>query len=230
VKSKTLFSRTLNTAGWRKRQAQAGVEFGVYGKVTIADLQMMGQDKAQRMRQKMVVEKIFRANGRDYAQGMKAAAVACGVGAFVIERLGFQGRLRDATTYADGIALYDIEKVLKVLRDEGQFLDMRDRHIKTCTEAELKYMRGKFNSAMKYHELPFRKYKVTNVPRIDGTIRVDDTMTIEEARAKAAAGDFTGADDFNKAEQKEGSMDWLTEGAEEELSNQENTDYGKEEE
>jgi len=220
VKSKTLFSRTLATAGWRKRQAQNGVEFGVYGKVTITDLQMMGQDKAQRIRQKMVIEKIFRAEGRDYAQGMKAVAVACGVGAFVVERLSFQGKLRNATTYADGVALYDIEKVLAVLRAEGLFLDTRERHIKACTEAELKYMRGKFNSAMKYHELPFRKYKITNVPRLDGTIRVDDTMTIEEARQKAAAGDFTGADEFNRADAKDGAMDWLTEGAEDELSNQ----------
>ena len=50
------------------------------------------------------------------------------------------------------------------------------------------------------------------MPRIDGTIRVDDTMTIEEARAKAAAGDFTGADGETVVPQ--GSMDWLTEGAE----------------
>ena len=178
----------------------------------------------------MVIEKIFRAEGRDYAQGMKAAAKACGVGVFIIERLGFQGKLRNLTTYADGVPLYDIGMLLDVLRKEGLFLDTREKHIQACTEAELKYMRGKFNAAMKYNELPFRKYKVTNVPRIDGTIRVDDTMTIEEARAKAAAGDFSGADDFNKAENADGAMDWLTDGAEEEMYNQENmNDYEREE-
>lgn len=223
VHTKITFSRTLATAGWRKRTGQYGVEFGVFGKVTLKDLQMMG-DKAQKIREKMVIEKIFRAEGRDYAQGMKAAAKACGVGSFIIERLGFQGKLRQLTTYADGVPLYDIEMLLKVLRNEGLFLDTREKHIRACTEAELKYMRGKFNSAMKYHELPFRKYKTTNVQRIDGTIRVDDTMTIEEARQKAAAGDFTGADDFNRPENTEGAMDWLTEGADEELSNQETND------
>ena len=227
VHTKVQFSRTLNTAGWRKRTTKYGVEFGIYGKVTITDLQMMG-DRAQRIREKMVIEKIFRAEGRDYAQGMKAAGKACGVSESVIQRLSYQGKLMKATTYADGRPLYDIEKILKVLREEGLFLDMRERHIKACTEQELKYMRGLFNSAMKYNELPFRKYKVTGVPRIDGTIRVDDTMTIEEARAKAAAGDFSGADGFTLPPQQ--SMDWLTEGAEEEIENLNEEEYGKEEE
>lgn len=220
VHSKTVFSRTLATAGWRKRTSQYGVEFGVYGKVTITDLQRMGGDPAQRIREKMVIEKIFRAEGRDYAQGMKAAGKACGVSEGVIQRLSYQGKLIGATTYADGRPLYDIAKILKVLRDEGLFLDTRERHIQACTEHELKYMRGLFNSAMKYHELPFRKYKITNVPRIDGTIRVDDTMSIEEAREKAARGDFSGADPFNAPEESEGTMGWLTEGAEDEMSNQ----------
>ena len=218
VYSKVQFSRTLSTAGWRKRTGQYGVEYGIYGKVTLKDLQMMGEDKAQKMREKMVAEKIMRVDGRDYAQGMKALGKACGVGLYVIERLNYQGKLQKAVTYADDKPLYDIEKVLKVLRDDGLFLDSRELHIKACTEAELKYMRGQFNAAMRYHELPFRKYKITNVPRIDGSIRVDDTMTIEEAREKAARGDFSGADDFNKPESTEGSMDWLTEGAEEEIN------------
>ena len=218
VHTKITFSRTLNTAGWRKRTASYGIEFGVYGKITISDLQMMG-DKAQRIREKMVIEKIFRAEGRDYAQGMKAAGKACGVSEAVIQRLSYQGKLIGATTYADGRPLYDIEMILHILRDEGLFLDTREKHIRACTEQQLKYMRGMFNSAMKYNDLPFRKYKITNVPRIDGTIRVDDTMTIEEARAKAAAGDFTGADDFNKPQDTGNSLAYLTEGAEEELEN-----------
>ena len=217
VHTKIQFSRTLNTAGWRKHTNQYGVEFGVYGKVTLNDLQQMGTDAAQRMREKMIIEKIFRAEGRDYAQGMKAAGKACGVSEAVIQRLSYQGKLINATTYADGRPLYDIEKILGILRREGLFLDTRERHVKACTEQELKYMRGLFNSAMKYHELPFRKYKLTNVPRIDGTIRVDDTMSIEEAREKAARGDFSGADDPQTGKE---SMDWLTEGAEEEMSNQ----------
>lgn len=220
VHSKTLFSRTLATAGWRKKSGQYGVEFGVYGKITIKDLQMMGEDKAQKMREKMVIEKIFRADGRDYAQGMKAAGKACGVSEGVIQRLAYQGKLMQATTYADGRPLYDIDRILKVLRDEGLFLDSREKHLQACNEAELKYMRGLFNSAMKYNELPFRKYKITNVPRIDGTIRVDDTMTIEEARAKAAAGDFTGADDFNRPENAGDALSYLTEGVEDEFSDQ----------
>jgi hypothetical protein len=127
-------------------------------------------------------------------------------------------------TYADGRPLYDIEKILGILRQEGFFLDTREKHLKACTEAELKYMRGMFNSAMKYHELPFRKYKITNVPRIDGTIRVDDTMTIEEARAKAAAGDFSGADEFNKS--ADSGLGYLTDGIEEQKND---IEYGKEE-
>ena len=222
VYNKTQFSRTLATAGWRKKSGQYGVEYGVYGKITIKDLQMMGEDKAQKMREKMVIEKIFRAEGRDYAQGMKAAGKACGVSEAVIQRLAYQGKLMQATTYADGRPLYDIDKILEILRNEGLFLDSREKHIKACTEAELKYMRGLFNSAMKYNELPFRKYKITNVPRIDGTIRVDDTMTIEEARAKAAAGDFSGADEFNRPEGADGALSYLTEGVEDELSNQQN--------
>ena len=151
---------------------------------------------------------------------MKAAGKACGVGESVIQRLAYQGKLRDVTTYADGRPLYDIEKLLKVLRDEGMFLDTRQKHIQACTEAELKYMRGLFNSAMKYNELPFRKYKITNVPRIDGTIRVDDTMTIEEARAKAARGDFSGDDEFNKPESTDGALSYLTEDIDEDFTNQ----------
>ena len=218
VCTKVMFSRTLRTAGWRNRNAQYGVEFGCYGKVTINDLQMMG-DKAQRMREKLVINKIFRAEGRDYAQGMKATGKACGCSESVIQRLSNQGKLINAVTYADGRPLYDIAKVLDILRAEGFFLDTRERHLRACTEAELKYMRGVFNIAMKYHELPFRKYKTTNVRRIDGTIRVDDTMTIEEARAKAAAGDFSGADDFNKPNEENTDLDWLTEGVEEQLNN-----------
>ena len=107
--------------------------------------------------------------------------------------------------------------MLEVLRKEGYFLDTREKHLQAATEAELKYMRGMFNSAMKYHELPFRKYKRTNVPRLDGSIRVDDTMTIEEARAKAAAGDFSGADDFNKS--KDSGLSYLTEGMDNNNSN-----------
>jgi len=226
VHSKVMFSRTLATAGWRKRQSQYGIEFGVYGKITLSDLQMMGEDRAQKIRQQMIIEKIFRAEGRDYAQGQKAAAKACGVGEYVIQRLAYQGKLTTCITYADGRPLYDIAKTLDVLRREGLFLDTREKHIQACTEAELKYMRGKFNAAMKYNELPFRKYKISNVPRLDGTIRVDDTMTIEEAREKAANGDFSGADDFNKPEDNGGALDYLTEGAEEEMSNQSNTsDY-----
>ena len=224
VHSKTQFSRTLTTAGWRKKSGQYGVEYGVYGKITIKDLQMMGEDKAQKMREKMVIEKIFRADGRDYAQGMKAAGKACGVSQSVIQRLGYQGKLQQLTSYIDSRPMYDIKMLLKVLRDEGVFLDTREKHIKACTEAELKYMRSVFNQAMKYHELPFRKYKITNVPRLDGSIRVDDTMSIEEAREKAANGDFSGADYFNKPESNEGSMDWLTDGVEEELNNQQNND------
>ena len=218
VCTKVMFSRTLRTAGWRNRNAQYGVEFGCYGKVTINDLQMMG-DKAQRMREKLVINKIFRAEGRDYAQGMKATGKACGCSESVIMRLSNQGKLIKAVTYADGRPLYDIAMVLDILRAEGFFLDTRERHLRACTEAELKYMRGVFNIAMKYHELPFRKYKTTNVRRIDGTIRVDDTMTIEEARAKAAAGDFSGADDFNKPNEENTDLDWLTEGVEEQLNN-----------
>lgn len=216
VQTKTVFSRSLSTAGWRKRFGTYGVEYGVYGKVTLKDLQMMG-DKAQRMRQSLITEKIFRAEGRDYAQGMVSLGKACGVGRSVIERIVHQGKMQDAITYADGRALYDIEKALHILRSEGFFLDTREKHLDACTNAELKYMRGVFNSAMRYHELPFRKYKKTNVPRIDGTIRVDDTMSIEEARQKAAEGDFSGADDNEKAPV---NVDWLTEGVEEELSNQ----------
>ena len=224
VQTKVMFSRTLKTAGWRNKTGQYGVEFGCYGKVTLSDLQIMG-DKAQKMREKMILEKIFRAEGRDYAQGMKAAGKACGCSEGTIQRLSNQGKLVNAVTYADGRPLYDIEKILEVLRQEGFFLDTREKHLQACTEAELKYMRGMFNSAMKYHELPFRKYKITNVPRIDGTIRVDDTMTIEEARAKAAAGDFSGADNFNRG--TDSGLDYLTEG----MENQENdNDYGKEEE
>lgn len=216
VSTKVSFSRTLSTAGWRKRNGQYGVHFGVYGKVTLKDLQMQG-DKAQRMREKMVIQKIFRAEGRDYAQGRVAAGKACGVGRAVIDRLVEQGKLTKAITYADGRPLYDIAITLGVLRAEGYFLDTREKHIQACTEAELKYMRGMFNSAMKYHELPFRKYKVTNVPRLDGTIRVDDTMTIEEAREKAANGDFSGADEFNKSDAP-ADVSWLTEGAQEEIA------------
>ena len=224
VQTKVMFSRTLKTAGWRNKTGQYGVEFGCYGKVTLNDLQIMG-DKAQKMREKMILEKIFRAEGRDYAQGMKAAGKACGCSEGTIQKLSNQGKLVNAVTYADGRPLYDIEKILEVLRQEGFFLDTREKHLQACTEAELKYMRGMFNSAMKYHELPFRKYKITNVPRIDGTIRVDDTMTIEEARAKAAAGDFSGADNFNRG--TDSGLGYLTEG----IENQENdNDYGKEEE
>lgn len=223
VQTKVTFSRTLRTAGWRHRTSQYGVEFGCYGKVTLDDLQMRG-DKAQKMREKMVIEKIFRAEGRDYAQGRIAAGKACGVSASVITRLVDQGKLTHAISYINEKPLYDIAIVLDVLRKEGFYLDTRERHLQACTEAELKYMRGMFNAAMKYHELPFRKYKTTNVPRLDGAIRVDDTMTIEEARAKAAAGDFSGADEFNKSEKS--GLEYLTEG----IDNQENNnDYGKEE-
>lgn len=219
VQTKNGFSRSLSTAGWRKRTTNYGVEFGVYGKVSLKDLQMMG-DKAQKMRQAVITEKIFRADGRDYAQGMVALGKACGVGRKVIERIIYQGKLQNATTYAEGRPLYDIEKTLAVLRAEGFFLDTREKHLQACSEAELKYMRGLFNVAMKYHELPFRKYKMTNVPRLDGTIRVDDTMTIEEAREKAASGDFSGDDNFNRKESED--MSWLTDGVEEELGNEDN--------
>ena len=219
VQTKNGFSRSLSTAGWRKRTTNYGVEFGVYGKVSLKDLQMMG-DKAQKMRQAVITEKIFRADGRDYAQGMVALGKACGVGRKVIERIIYQGKLQNATTYAEGRPLYDIEKTLAVLRAEGFFLDTREKHLQACSEAELKYMRGLFNVAMKYHELPFRKYKMTNVPRLDGTIRVDDTMTIEEAREKAASGDFSGDDNFNRKESED--MRWLTDGVEEELGNEDN--------
>jgi hypothetical protein len=219
VQTKNGFSRSLSTAGWRKRTTNYGVEFGVYGKVSLKDLQMMG-DKAQKMRQAVITEKIFRADGRDYAQGMVALGKACGVGRKVIERIIYQGKLQNATTYAEGRPLYDIEKTLAVLRAEGFFLDTREKHLQACSEAELKYMRGLFNIAMKYHELPFRKYKMTNVPRLDGTIRVDDTMTIEEAREKAASGDFSGDDNFNRKESED--MSWLTDGVEEELGNEDN--------
>jgi hypothetical protein len=226
VHSKMQFSRTLATAGWRKRTGGYGVEYGIYGKVTLKDLQMMGEDKAQKMREKMVSEKILRLDGHDYAQGMVAAGKACGVSQSVIQRLGYQGKLQQLTSYVDCRPMYDIQKLLKVLRDEGLFLDTREKHIQACTEAELKYMRSVFNQAMKYHELPFRKYKITGVPRLDGTIRVDDTMSIEEAREKAYNGDFSGADEFDKPKKTDGSMDWLTDGAEEELSNQQNNnDY-----
>ena len=170
--------------------------------------------------QAVITEKIFRADGRDYAQGMVALGKACGVGRKVIERIIYQGKLQNATTYAEGRPLYDIEKTLAVLRAEGFFLDTREKHLQACSEAELKYMRGLFNVAMKYHELPFRKYKMTNVPRLDGTIRVDDTMTIEEAREKAASGDFSGDDNFNRKESED--MSWLTDGVEEELGNEDN--------
>ena len=194
VDGKTMFSKTLAAAGWRKRNGGYGVEFGVYGKIALKDLEMRGKDTAQKIREKMIAAKIFRAEGRDYAQGMAAAAKACGVGRSVIERLANQGKLTKAITYADGRPLYDIGITLDVLRQEGFFLDTRELHIRACNEQELKYMRMKFNNAMRYNELPFRKYKTTDVPRIDGTIRVDDTMSIEEARQKAADGDFTGAD------------------------------------
>jgi P4 family phage/plasmid primase-like protien len=217
VLTKVVFSRTLRTAGWRHKNTNYGVEFGCYGKVTLTDLQMQG-DKAQKMREKMMIEKIFRAEGRDYAQGRIAAAKACGVGQSIITRLCDQGKLTHAISYVEERPLYDIALVLDVLRKEGYFLDTREKHLQAATQAELKYMRGMFNSAMKYHELPFRKYKKTNVPRLDGSIRVDDTMTIEEARAKAAAGDFSGADDFNKSE--DSGLSYLTEGMDNNNSNE----------
>ncbi len=217
VLTKVVFSRTLRTAGWRHKNTNYGVEFGCYGKVTLTDLQMQG-DKAQKMREKMMIEKIFRAEGRDYAQGRIAAAKACGVSQHIITRLCDQGKLTHAISYVEERPLYDIALVLDVLRKEGYFLDTREKHLQAATQAELKYMRGMFNSAMKYHELPFRKYKKTNVPRLDGSIRVDDTMTIEEARAKAAAGDFSGADDFNKSE--DSGLSYLTEGMDNNNSNE----------
>lgn len=211
VMSKVAFSRTLRTAGWRHRSGAYGVEFGCYGKVTLNDLQMRG-DNAQRMREKMAIEKIFRAEGRDYAQGRVAAGKACGVSQATITRLVDQGKLSHAITYVENRPLYDIALTLEVLRKEGWFLDTREKHLMAATEAQLKYMRGMFNAAMRYHELPFRKYKITNVMRVDGTIRVDDTMTIEEARAKAARGDYSGADDAADSETNE--LGYLTEGVE----------------
>jgi hypothetical protein len=43
-------------------------------------------------------------------------------------------------------------------------------------------------------------------------------MTIEEARAKAADGDFSGADDFNKSE--DSGLSYLTEGMDNNNSNE----------
>ncbi len=193
VMTKIAFSRSLVTAGWRKRSSGYGVEFAVFGKVKLGDLQMRG-DKAQKIREKIAMSKIFRIEGRDYAKGLAAASKACGVGKKTLERLAHQGKLVPATSYVEDRPMYDISIMLDILRKEGFFLDTREKRLLMCNEAELKYLRGLFNSAMKYNELPFRKYKRTNVPRLDGTIRVDDTMTIEEAREKAARGDFTGAD------------------------------------
>ena len=42
-------------------------------------------------------------------------------------------------------------------------------------------------------------------------------MTIEEAREKAANGDFSGADEFNKSDAPT-DVSWLTEGAQEEIA------------
>lgn len=190
VESKVKFSRTLENAGWKKRKGTYGIDFGVYGKVTLKDFQMKS-DPAHQIRKALIKEKAVRVDGVDYAQGLPALAKACGVTKGTIERMSVRGKLRPATSYMQEKTFYDIDKCLEILRQEGLFLDTRETHLRAIQEHDLKYERAKFNAAMLYHELPFRKYK-NDGPRIDGTIKVDDTMSIEEAKEKARSGDFTG--------------------------------------
>ena len=213
VHSKTSFSRNLVAAGWRKKSGQYGVEFGVFGKVSIQDF---ANDKAQKIRNRSVESRIVRLEGRDYARGRVAAAKACGVSDDILARLKFEGKLQDATYMADGKPLYDIEKIYNLLRDEGIYMTSAERKKKEDAELKLKAMRDTFNANMKRRNLPFRKYVLQNVPRLDGTIRVDDSMTIEEAEEKARIGDFSGADDFNRNDGNE-DVSYLTDNIEQEI-------------
>lgn len=201
VQTRISFSRMLEKAGWRKRRSQYGIEFGLFGKVGLGDLQMKAGDVATKLRKAKIKDRIMRVDGIDYAQGYTGLSKACGVGKEMIERLAVAGKLRDMTFYADSRTFYDIDKTLELLRKEGKFLDTREKHLKTVLSKDMKYERGKFNEAMRYHELPFRKYKEKG-PRLDGTICVDDTMSIEEAKEKARLGDFG-------TEVPEINADWL---------------------
>lgn len=210
VQSRIGFSRELEKAGWRKRRGQYGVEFGVYGKISLGELQMQGADIASQLRRSKIKSQIMRVDGIDYAQGYSGLAKACGVGKETIEKLAVQGKLRDMTYYADSRTFYDVDKALDLLRREGKFLDTRERHLRSVLAKDMKYERARFNDAMRYHELPFRKYKEKG-PRLDGTICVDDTMSIEEAKEKARNEDFT-------PDLPERDDSWLTEDINEELT------------
>lgn len=207
VVSKIGFSRCLEKAGWRKRRGQYGTEIGLYGKVTIADLQIKKGDVATRLRKARLREKVVRVDGVDYARGLKSLAKACGVTNGTIERLSQRGELSGIVAYISNDSYYDIDKALEILRKKDMFLDTREEHLKAIQTNDLKYERMRFNVAMAYHELPFRKYKQDG-PRLDGTVKVDDTMSIEEAKEKAARGDWSGS-------LPETDVDWLIDGSEE---------------
>lgn len=218
VHSKMSFSRSLTTAGWRKRSGSYGVEFAVFGKTSIQDF---ANDKAQKIRKRGAAQKIITIDGKDYGRGREGAAKALGVSADTIARLQYEGKLRGMVSMADGKPVYDIESIYHVLKREGLYMSSDEKAKRNEAEAKLKAMRDTFNAHMKSKGLPFRKYVLKGVNRVDGTIRVDDSMTEAEAEEKARIGDFSSADEAEINANAQ-NIDWLTEGIEEELQNQGN--------
>lgn len=215
VHSKMSFSRSLTAAGWRKKNTAYGVEFGVFGKFTAPGF---ADDKAQRARRRLTEKSLLTIDGREYARGRLAAAKACGVSDDILARLHYEGKLDGAISTNEGRPVYDVEKIYNILKEEGVYLSSEEKSKKKAEKKKAQIKRDSFNGAMKRRGLPFRKYLLSEREHLDGTIRVDDNMTIEEAEEKAKLLDIS-ISNVSDSDSGQEDISWLTAGIEEELLN-----------
>jgi len=193
VESKNKFTRTLTNAGFKRRRTSYGTQFGVFGKVTLKDLQTKTKVSAK-IRKERIKSHVLIVDGVEYADNQDSLSIAVGVGVQTIRRMIDKGKFKNCTYRVGASTVYDINEALKVLNSEGKLMSKDEKIIAGLISKDAKYNRMLFNQAMEYHKLPFRKY--ANVPSngLDGLVIVNEDMTIEEALEKAKNEDYTSND------------------------------------
>lgn len=185
TEGRTTFLKSLEKGGFVKARHSDGLVVWVFGDITLRNL----RDEAKRVRDRELKDKapdssIMSIDGELWTTSMNALGAYVGASLRAVEKVNREGGFEGCTKSWKMRTLYNIEKCRDVLMGKRVIAtdEEKERHKRMLYE--LRQMRGKFNTKMKYHNLPYRKYAKED--QIDeNVIVIPDETTLAEALAMA---------------------------------------------
>ena len=178
--TKTVFANVLeNQGGFQRRRAANGIEFAVFGQVTLTHLRketekLRGAKKVNPKAAMMWVD------GKPWITSQKALAAYAGVTYTVVMRLAREGKFEPYTKAWKEKRIYDVEACCQLMRELRVIASDEEKEIQTRISQELKYFRNNFNRRMEYNNLPYRKYSSNYEQIEEGIIVVPDEISDDE--------------------------------------------------